>query len=31
VTKGAAAVERYPNDPAAAQGVIQITTKHSAH
>lgn len=31
VIKGARASELYPNDPAAAQGVIQITTKHGAH
>lgn len=31
VTKGTAAAQLYPNDPAAAQGVIQITTKQGAH
>lgn len=30
VTKGVRAAELYPNDPAAAQGVIQVTTKPSA-
>lgn len=31
VIKGPRATELYPNDPAAAQGVIQITTKHGTH
>ena len=31
VMKGARAAALYPNDPAAAQGVIQITTKQGAH
>ena len=31
VIKGVRAVALYPNDPAAAQGVIQITTKHGTH
>ena len=31
VIKGPRAAALYPNEPAAAQGVIQITTKHSAH
>lgn len=31
VLKGARAAALYPNDPAAAQGVIQITTKQGAH
>ena len=31
VIKGARAAELYPNEPTAAQGVIQVTTKHAAH
>lgn len=31
VIKGDRAAELYPNDPAATQGVIQITTKNAAH
>lgn len=31
VIKGPRAAEMYPGDPAAAQGVIQITTKRGAH